>query len=321
MKQSKTTQRSTAVGVFHSRADAERAVTELKRSGFKADDISLVGKNAEGDVKTEGSHAAAGAVTGAAVGAGAAALASLGISFGIIPVIGPILAVGPLAAALISAAGGAAAAGLVGALVGLGIPEHEAQYYEGEVKAGRYLVTVHAGSRYDEAWSILHRLGAYNHETASTSATTGQGTKSASTTTGQGTMKLHEEQLHATKQPVETGEVRVHKDVVTEHKTLDVPVTREEVVVERRPASGKATSGDIRPGQEVRIPVREEQVHVNKETVEKEEVSVGKRKVQDTEHVGGTVRKEEVRVEQTGDVDVRTKGTAKDSDVRRDKGR
>ena len=130
--------------------------------------------------------------------------------------------------------------------------------------------------------------------------------------TGGQTMKLHEEQLHARKEQVETGEVRVRKEVTTEHKTLDVPVQREEVVIERRPASGQATSGDIRPGEEVRIPVREEQVRVEKTPVVKEEVTVGKRKVQDTEHVGGTVRKEEVKVEQKGDVDVHTKGTPKD---------
>ena len=89
---------------------------------------------------------------------------------------------------------------------------------------------------------------------------------------------------------------------------MDVPVTREEVVIERRPASGQATASEIKPGEEVRIPVKEEQVHVTKTPGVKEEVSVGKRTVHDTEHVGGTVRKEELRVEKEGDVDVRHKG-------------
>jgi hypothetical protein len=88
------------------------------------------------------------------------------MTFGIIPVIGPILAIGPLAAALLSAAGGAAAGGLVGGLIGLGLSEDEAKYYEGEVKSGRFLVTVHTTNRFDEAWNILHGLGAYNHATA-----------------------------------------------------------------------------------------------------------------------------------------------------------
>src|SRR5262249_13995583 len=150
-------------------------------------------------------------------------------------------------------------------------------------------VTVKAGGRYDEAWAILHRLGAYNYETAATTSAATHATAGAAA--GQRTMKVHEEELHARKQPVEKGEVKVRKEVVTEHKTLDVPVQREEVVVERRPASGRASAADIRAGEEVRIPVREEEVRVEKIPVVKEEVTVGKRKVQETEHVGGTVRK------------------------------
>jgi uncharacterized protein (TIGR02271 family) len=99
--------------------------------------------------------------------------------------------------------------------------------------------------------------------------------------------------------------VHVRKEVTTEHKNLEVPVTREEVVIERRPAAGRASSSDIRAGEEVRIPVKEEQVHVEKTPVVKEEVTVGKRTVQDTEKVSGTVRKEELRVEEEGDVKVR----------------
>jgi len=117
-------------------------------------------------------------------------------------------------------------------------------------------------------------------------------------------MKVHEEHLHATKTPVQTGEVQVRKEVHTEHQTMNVPVTREEVVIERRPASGHASTSDLKPGEEIRIPVKEEKVHVTKEAVVKEEVSVGKRTVTETEQVGGTVRKEEVKVERKGDVDV-----------------
>ncbi len=315
-----STQRSTVVGVFHSHEQAAQAVASLKREGFTDEQISLVGRDPNGKIKTEtetatGNKAGTGAVTGAAIGAGAAGLVSLGISFGVIPVIGPILAMGPLAAALVSAASGAAWGGVLGALVGLGIPEHEAKYYEGELHAGRFLVTVKADGRSAEAWEILHRFGAYNQQTAA-SATTGT-VATGNAAAGERTMKVHEERLHATKQPVETGEVRVRKEVVTEHKTLDVPVTREEVVIERRPVSGQAASAaEIRPGEEVRIPVREEQVHVQKEAVVKEEVKVGKRTVQDTEHVAGTVRKEEVHVEREGDVDVHTKESGKPSSRR-----
>ncbi len=104
---------------------------------------------------------------------------------------------------------------------------------------------------------------------------------------------------------MQTGEVRVRKEVSTHEETLNVPVTREEVVIERRPVSGPASSSaDIREGQEIRIPVREERVHVTKETVPTEEVSVGKRKVTETQEVSGTVRKEHARVEREGEAEI-----------------
>jgi uncharacterized protein (TIGR02271 family) len=131
-------------------------------------------------------------------------------------------------------------------------------------------------------------------------------------------VQLREEELHAHKQPVQAGEVRVRKDVVSEHKAMEVPVKREEVVVERHPVAGHPpASGDIRPGQEIRVPVTEEQVRVEKTPVVKEEVTVGKRQMQDTEAVSGTVRKEEVRVEKEGDVNVRGKGTTKGNPPRK----
>jgi len=118
------------------------------------------------------------------------------------------------------------------------------------------------------------------------------------------TIQLREEQLRANKTSEKTGDVTVRKEVITEHKTLTVPVEREEVVIERRPAGGKAAAGDIR-AEEIRIPVKEEKVNVTKESVVKEEVSVGKRKVQDTKTVEGDVRREELRVEQTGEARVK----------------
>jgi uncharacterized protein (TIGR02271 family) len=134
----------------------------------------------------------------------------------------------------------------------------------------------------------------------------GRATQAAAGTRTEGgqTMQVREEKLHAHKQPVEAGEVRLRKDVVTEHRTMDVPVQREEVVIERRPSGQPAAGADIRPGEEVRIPVKEEQVRVEKQPVVKEEVHAGKRKVQDTEQVSGTVRKEQVHVEREGKVDV-----------------
>lgn len=217
------------------------------------------------------------------------------------PVIGPVIAGGILASVLASAVGGAAIAGLVGALVGLGIPEEDAHFYQGEFEAGRTIVTVKAEGRYDDAWKILHGHDAYNRDTAGEVRGT---TPKVSTTGGGQTVQVHEEQLHAHKTPVKTGEVHVRKEVVTEQKTIQVPVTREEVVIERHPVSGRASSKAIQSGEEIRIPVSEEKVRVSKETVVKEEVSVGKRKVTGTEQVSGTVRHEEVKVVTEGDVKV-----------------
>jgi len=293
------TKNSTVVGVFHDEQRAQEAVRALRQAGFQEDQISVIGRRRDQTGETtEGSHIGAGAATGAAAGAGVAALWSLGVSFGVLPVIGPVLAAGPIAAALISAAGGAAAGGILGALVGVGIPEEEAKYYESEVHAGRIVVTVRANGRYDDAWAILERYGAYTRETGTTASAT-------SRTGEERKVQLHEEQLRVQKTPVQTGEVRVHKEVHTQTQNIQVPVEREEVVVERRAASGAAATSDIRAGEEVRIPIREEKVRVTKDNVVKEEVVVGKRKVTDTEQVQGEVRKEDVKVEKQGDVKVR----------------
>ena len=88
---------------------------------------------------------------------------------------------------------------------------------------------------------------------------------------------MKEERLHAEKRPVETGEVNVRKEVHSETKTMEVPVQREEVIIERTPVHGRAATDDIREGEQIRVPVREEQVNVTKEPVVTEEVKVGKR--------------------------------------------
>jgi uncharacterized protein (TIGR02271 family) len=326
------TQRSTVVGVFHDHKAANDAVEALKSVGFRDDQIGVAGRFDEGLPTTgktaeTGTHWEEGAAVGALTGAGLGALVGLGTLSGVIPVIGPVIAGGTLAVLAANAAGGAAIAGLGGALVGAGIPEEEARYYENEMHSGRTIVTVKAEKRAAEATDILRRFNAYDMETASASSypgMTGQGyaTKAASATStasltapltassratkGGETIRVHEEQLHADKTPVQTGEVRVRKEVTTEHKTIDVPVQREEVVIERRPVSGRPVSGEtIEEGEEIRIPVKEDQVHVTKQAVVKEEVSVGKRVVTDTQRVGGDVRKEHVEIEREGNVDVR----------------
>ena len=292
--------KKTTIGVFDSRVAAERAVADLKAAGYRDDQISLVAKNADGKTtRADGSgetHAGEGAAIGLATGAGAMTLGSLAMSFGIIPVIGPILAVGPLAAALISGVAGAAAGGLAGALIGWGIPEEDAKYYEGEVYAGKYLVTVDTTDKAKDTWGVFSKHGGYDRTRARTA--------SASTDVGGQTVKLHEEHLTANKEQVKTGSVGVRKEVHTEQKSIVVPVESEEIVIERHSVNQGGRPGDIQR-EEIRIPVKEERVAVGKETVVKEEVSVGKRKVQGQQEVTGEVRSEELIVETDGKAKVR----------------
>ena len=132
----------------------------------------------------------------------------------------------------------------------------------------------------------------------------------------------HEEQLHVGKERQETGRARLRKYVVTENESVDVPLEREEVRVERTPLSGtEATAGTI--GEEdVEVTLHEERPVVAKETVGVEKVGLEKETVRDTERVDAEVRKEQVEVETdaargTGLPD-RNRGTGLTADDRRD---
>jgi len=146
-----TQDRSTVVGVFEDRAQADRAVADLRSVGFRDDQIGVAMRHNADDFELDlddsddNSEAGSGAATGALAGLGLGALAGMGVLAGMIPVIGPAIAGGTLGIILSNAAAGAGIAGLVGALVGAGIPEHEAAYYQGEFEAGRVVVTVQAG--------------------------------------------------------------------------------------------------------------------------------------------------------------------------------
>jgi uncharacterized protein (TIGR02271 family) len=313
-------QRSTAVGVFEDRRQADQAVSELQNAGFRPDQIGVAMRHVDESGETSAtsdateSHAGTGAMTGALAGLGLGALAGLGVLSGVIPVVGPAIAAGTLGVILSNAAAGAGIAGLAGALIGAGVPEEEAKYYHSEFEAGRTIVTVKADGRYDEAMAIMRRHGA--HDMTSRGSVGAAASTAAHTTPEGDTIQVKEERLHAEKRPVEAGEVRVRKEVHSETKSLEVPVQREEVIIERTPVHGQAAAegiaaGELREGEEIRIPVREEQVDVTKDAVVVEEVKVGKRPVQDTERVSGQVRKEEIKVEKTGDVDIHARDTGK----------
>ncbi|MBV9582976.1 MAG: YsnF/AvaK domain-containing protein [Chloroflexi bacterium] len=121
-------------------------------------------------------------------------------------------------------------------------------------------------------------------------------------------LQLREEELQARKTSVETGSVQLGKDVVEEERTVEVPVTREEVYVERRPVDRRVSGAPISDTETetIRVPVSEERVEVEKQPVVYEEVEVGKRVTQETQPVTETVRREELRVDEHGDANVRT---------------
>lgn len=152
----------TVVGVFHSVSDAQAAIRELESRGISRDDISLVAnKNAVGydtmtsSEKDKASDVVADAGIGAAIG-GVGGLLLSAVGAITLPVIGPILAAGPIAAALTGAGIGAAAGGLIGALTESGIPEEHARFYAEGVRRGDVLVTVKAPmGREDEVSDVL----------------------------------------------------------------------------------------------------------------------------------------------------------------------
>ena len=205
--------------------------------------------------------------------------------------------------------------GILDSLLGLGLPQNEADFYNREFLAGRTIVTVNSNDRQQEAYDILMRNGAYDANTsmdqntnvAQTDQTyqTDQTNQTGYDTTGEQKLQLREEQLTASKQPVQAGEVNIHKDVVTEQKTMNVPVSHEEVYIERRPVTD-AVPSDTPIGQDetISVPVSAEQVNVSKQAVVREELNVGKRVVQENQQVSDTVQREEVRMDREGDVPV-----------------
>ena len=113
-----------------------------------------------------------------------------------------------------------------------------------------------------------------------------------------------EEDLQAQKTAAEVGEVTVRKDVIEEERTLDVPVMREEVQVRSNPVDRPLQPGEesIQAGETIRVPITEEQVQVTKQPRVVEELEIDKVATQDTQRVSDTVRKEEVRIEDQGQV-------------------
>jgi uncharacterized protein (TIGR02271 family) len=304
-------QSGTVVGLFQDQPSAEAAIQRLKAAGFTEHQIGVAVRDRERQetlTESTGTQAAEeatkGAVGGGVVGGVIGLLAGVGALA--IPGVGPIIAGGALASTLAGAGIGAAAGGLIGALVGMGVPEEDARHFERGFKEGGILVTVQAGDRTEVARQALVETGADLGPSRRDYSRPAVG--SAVGVEGSERLELREEQLDVDTHRRQAGEVRVRKEVQTEQRSIDVPVTREEVVIERHPVHGREATGQPTGEEEVRIPLMEEEVDVQKRPVVREEISVGKRPVEETRTVSDTVRREEARIESEGDVGIRPYG-------------
>jgi Heat induced stress protein YflT len=199
-----------AFGIFSNRASAEAAVDTLKKAGFSTDDISVLMADKQGShdfAAEKNTKAPEGAATGAGVGGGVGGVLGLmaGIGALAIPGIGPLIAAGPIMGALAGLGVGGAVGGFVGALVGMGIPEYEAKRYEGRVKEGGILLSVHCDNSEEvsRAKDVLKDAGAEDVSSA--------GEKSVST---HGVEKDHLDSGHV-------GGTMDTTHLETHHKTTD----------------------------------------------------------------------------------------------------
>lgn len=158
--------KTSVYGIFVNQLGLERAADSMRAAGFTSGDISVLYPHSEGDkdfAHEKATKAPEGATTGGASGAvlGGALGWLAGIGLLAIPGVGPLVAAGPIMAALAGATIGGTVGGVTGALIGLGIPEYEAKRYEGRVKNGGCLISVHCdtGDQVRKAKEVLERAG------------------------------------------------------------------------------------------------------------------------------------------------------------------
>lgn len=150
-------------GVFSRVQDAHKAVRELRAAGFEDTSIGLITRRTDGSLDRDGESAGAmweeGTGIGAALGATAGTGLGLAVIAGLLTPVGPVIAGGALIGLLASVGFGATVGSAIGGLVGLGISQDDAEYFEQELKEGKTLVTVTSDDDADEAIDVLQRTG------------------------------------------------------------------------------------------------------------------------------------------------------------------
>jgi uncharacterized protein (TIGR02271 family) len=281
----------TVVGYFPSQATAESAISALKQAGFQQHQIGVAARSAQAMASSEPSTAyKAGKTAGGA-------WESVKNFFG-----------------------GNAAEPYAGestketfndhvltpqdygsddvheSLAGLSVPAEHARYFGHRLGTGNEgaIVTVSAEGREEEAIGIIEANGGdigdeadnYDYGIEVPKATDAQN------------IQLYGEVLRVHRDRVSRGEVRLRKEVTTTTQTVEVPVTREELVVERVPVSGQVpATGATFDSKEIRIPLSEERATVSKQAVVREEVLVGKKQVTGVETLDEQVRSEELKID------------------------
>ena len=195
-----------------------------------------------------------------------------------------------------------------------GIPGDKARYFTSRLHSGCVLVTVHTDpAREVEIRNILLQSGAdvgggaaepvipvEQREARPMPELAPAARTDVPASESERRIQLLGERLRIRKQKVDRGEVTLRKETVTEPQRIEVPVTHEEVVIERHSAAGKAPEGEIGKQQNIRIPVSEEKVEVEKRPEVREEVTARTKPVEEMKEVADSTRREELRVEKKG---------------------
>lgn len=278
---------NTVIGVFDTQAEVLSKVTELKAQGYKESDMYVIGRDNDSFSMVQNQTDVH------------------------VDKAGEQQDQGFMGKFMSSLAGESSS---LEAFNGMGLDRDESEEYYRQVQNGKLVLYVDSDygdsyDRYSAGYSNSSGAGSTfdsneksgstfkNDSTfGSTSGTSGitDNSLGSADRTEEERLRLHEERLNVGKERVQTGEVNVGKHVVEENQSIEVPVEREEVYVERRPVNEEVTDANAfrNTNETINVPISEERVNVSKKDVVSEEIVVGKRKIQDTEQVNETVRRE-----------------------------
>ncbi|MEH7481626.1 YsnF/AvaK domain-containing protein [Neobacillus drentensis] len=256
------------VGTFNSEQEVLYAIEELKRQGHRETDMMVVAEN-RSRIPLIISH------TGVMVEAEIPMTTLAGVMMD------------SFFSIMSAGMGGGKGNVLSNRLIERGLPVFTAKQCEAEINKGKMILLVDTNGTYDSSvYKAQYETERYETERYETEKT--------------GAVQLREEQLDIIKERVQVGELQLHKEVVEEQRTVQVPLIREEIYVERRPViNGKVDGSPFTADEIIRIPIMEERIEVTKRPVVVEEVIVGKRKIQETKQVQDIIRKEEARIERS----------------------